>query len=149
MQTCFRQLSAAHLQVLLLFTVAGTISAAVRSRLETAARDCTTCHGYGINRSASCQDGSKQHPLGSMCNNSDFANPVFLLIHIFDHLTVQVNSPFCVHLYVHSLSLCTVLTHKIVQVHSVQRHWCCGLGRQMEPQRTLSYVSWQEVCGLS
>lgn len=40
--------------VLLLFTVAGTISAAVRSRLETAARDCTTCHGYGINRCTLC-----------------------------------------------------------------------------------------------
>jgi len=42
------------LQLLLLFTVAGTISAAVRSRLESAARECSTCHGYGINRWA-CQ----------------------------------------------------------------------------------------------
>lgn len=40
--------------VLLLFTVAGTISAAVRSRLESAARECTTCHGYGINRCTLC-----------------------------------------------------------------------------------------------
>lgn len=40
--------------VLLLFTVAGTISAAVRSRLESAARGCTMCHGYGINRCTLC-----------------------------------------------------------------------------------------------
>ena len=38
------------LQILLLFTVAGTISAAVRSRFEAAARECYSCHGYGINR---------------------------------------------------------------------------------------------------
>lgn len=29
-----------------------------------------------------------------------------------------------------------------VQVHSVQRHWCCGLGRQMESPGTLSHVPW-------
>ncbi|DBA70220.1 TPA: hypothetical protein ACH3X2_012129 [Trebouxia sp. C0005] len=40
--------------LLLLFTVAGTISAAVRSRLESAARECSTCHGYGINRCTLC-----------------------------------------------------------------------------------------------
>ena len=52
------------LQLLLLFTVAGTISAAVRSRLESAARECSTCHGYGINRWAcqACASTTAQQP---------------------------------------------------------------------------------------
>ena len=41
------------MQMLLLFTLAGTISAAVRQRFEAAARECTTCRGFGINRCGS------------------------------------------------------------------------------------------------